>query len=56
MGGAADPVNNAVIHNTALNNTPYDLGYDGSGTGNRSEDNRCQTSLPPTLCQNDHND
>jgi hypothetical protein len=55
-GSGADPVNNAVIDNTALDNTPYDLVYDGNGSGNRFEDNRCQTSLPPGLCQNGHND
>ena len=54
--GGADPVNNAVIDNTALDNTPYDLLYDGKGSGNRFEDNRCHTSPPPGLCQNRHND
>jgi hypothetical protein len=52
MGGA-DPINNTVTDNTALNNQPFDLLYDGSGSGNRFFDNHCQTSQPPGLCHND---
>jgi nitrous oxidase accessory protein NosD len=52
MGGA-DPVNNAVVDNTVRDNQPFDILYDGTGSGNRFEDNRCQTSQPPGLCHND---
>jgi len=52
MGGA-DPVNNTVTDNTALDNQPFDILYDGSGSGNRFVDNRCQTSQPPGLCHTD---
>jgi hypothetical protein len=52
MGGA-DPVNNTVVDNTALNNKPFDILYDGTGTGNRFVENRCQTSQPPGLCHDD---
>jgi hypothetical protein len=49
--GGADPVNNTVTENTALNNQPYDLLDDGSGSRNRFKENRCQTSRPPELCR-----
>ncbi|MBJ7599169.1 right-handed parallel beta-helix repeat-containing protein [Candidatus Nephthysia bennettiae] len=52
MGGA-DPVNNTVVENTVLNNKSFDILYDGTGTGNRFVENRCQTSMPPGLCHKD---
>jgi nitrous oxidase accessory protein NosD len=52
MGGA-DPVNNSVSDNTARDNHPSDILYDGSGSGNRFKDNNCQSSQPPGLCHND---
>jgi nitrous oxidase accessory protein NosD len=48
LGGTA-PTNNHVNGNTILGNQP-DLLWDGSGTGNAFQGNRCDTSAPPGLC------
>jgi parallel beta-helix repeat protein len=53
MGGA-DPVNNTVVENRALDNKPFDILYDGTGTGNRFVENRCRTSKPSGLCHKSH--
>ena len=41
---------NRVNGNTAHNNSPADLVYDGSGTNNQFADNDCGTSQPGGLC------
>jgi parallel beta-helix repeat protein len=43
--------NNTIVHNTALDNLPVDLAYDGLGTGNRFRSNICSTSNPAGLCR-----
>jgi nitrous oxidase accessory protein NosD len=48
FGGTA-PVNNHIEDNRFTANQP-DVFWDGSGTGNRFDDNRCTTSTPPGLC------
>jgi nitrous oxidase accessory protein NosD len=47
-GGTA-PTDNRVRFNKIVRNGP-DLVWDGSGTGNLLTPNRCQTSVPPELC------
>ena len=47
--GGTPPTNNHVHGNTILNNEP-DLFWDGSGTGNAFQGNRCQTSSQAGLC------
>jgi len=44
---------NIVEKNTVLGNRPFDLVYDGLGTGNHFFSNRCETSLPGWLCRDD---
>jgi len=48
FGGTA-PVNNHIEDNRLTANQP-DVFSDGSGSGNRFEDNHCTTSTPPGLC------
>jgi nitrous oxidase accessory protein NosD len=47
--GGADPMNNTVRDNELHRNTPVDLFYDGSGSGNRFLDNECTTTSPANL-------
>ena len=47
-GSAAS--DNRIVGNTATGNRPFDLAYDGLGTGNRFLANRCRTSQPAGLC------
>jgi parallel beta helix pectate lyase-like protein len=42
---------NIVVKNLVLDNQPFDLVYDGLGTGNHFVSNRCETSLPSRLCR-----
>jgi nitrous oxidase accessory protein NosD len=42
---------NIVVKNLVLNNRPFDLVYDGLGTGNHFVFNRCETSVPAELCR-----
>ena len=42
---------NFIVKNTVLHNQPFDLVYDGMGTGNHFVSNRCETSLPARLCR-----
>jgi nitrous oxidase accessory protein NosD len=42
---------NLIVHNAVLGNQPFDLVYDGLGTGNHFVSNRCETSLPVGLCR-----
>jgi hypothetical protein len=54
--GGADPIDNRIAENTALGNAPLDIFFDGSGSRNKFEDNRCRLSEPPGLCQNGRDD
>ena len=42
---------NIIVHNTVLDNQPFDLVYDGLGSGNRFVFNTCDTSTPARLCR-----
>jgi Right handed beta helix region len=55
VGGPA-PTNNLIAENKAFSNSPVDILWDKSGSGNRFEGNRCRTSLPPALCQSGRDD
>jgi hypothetical protein len=48
FGSAA--AHNIILNNTVLENQPFDLAYDGEGTGNRFLSNTCDTSYPAGLC------
>ena len=48
-GGAA-PVGDLVRRNHAQRNSPFDILYDGSGSGNRFPNNDCGTSQPGSIC------
>ena len=48
--GGRTPVGDYVIHNWAYGNRPFDVSYDGSGTGNVFTDNRCGVSHPSSIC------
>jgi hypothetical protein len=48
-GSAA--AHNSIVDNTVRDNQPFDLVYDGLGTGNHFVDNACATSTPPGLCR-----
>ena len=50
----SDAAGNTIVDNTAKNNLPFDLAYDGLGTGNLFGHNQCNTSTPPGLCPADH--
>jgi parallel beta-helix repeat protein len=47
----SDAAHNIILHNVALENQPFDLVYDGLGTGNHFVSNVCGTSYPAGLCQ-----
>jgi nitrous oxidase accessory protein NosD len=51
--GGSDPMNNTIKDNEIQNNTQFDIVWDGSGTGNKFQDNECKTSVPPGFCPND---
>jgi nitrous oxidase accessory protein NosD len=42
---------NIIVNNAVLDNQPFDLVYDGLGSGNRFVFNRCDTSTPARLCR-----
>jgi Right handed beta helix region len=42
---------NIVVKNLVLDNQPFDLVYDGQGTGNHFVSNTCGTSSPAGLCR-----
>jgi len=48
-GSAA--AHNNILNNGVLGNQPFDLAYDGLGTGNHFLPNTCGTSYPGGLCQ-----
>ncbi|MFN2543523.1 MAG: nitrous oxide reductase family maturation protein NosD [Actinomycetota bacterium] len=49
--GGSDPMNDLIQNNHASGNTPYDLAWDGSGTGIVFQNNHCDTSNPAGLCR-----
>jgi hypothetical protein len=48
--GTSPESNNRVAFNVALHNDPFDLSWDGAGTGNVFVGNVCKTSNPAGLC------
>jgi nitrous oxidase accessory protein NosD len=54
--GGTPASDNRITDNHVTGNQPYDLSDDGAGTGNRFDDNRCDTSNPPGLCDHDNRD
>ena len=48
--GGGDPVGDLVRRNHAHRNSPFDILYDGSGSGNRFVRNDCGTSTPSWIC------
>jgi nitrous oxidase accessory protein NosD len=42
---------NIIVKNVVLDNQPFDLVYDGLGSGNRFVFNTCDTSTPARLCR-----
>jgi parallel beta-helix repeat protein len=44
------PVDNEVEHNVIRGNKPFDIVYDGTGSGNDFADNWCALSVPAGLC------
>ena len=48
-GGVAE--HNTIFNNAVLDNQPFDLVYDGLGSGNRFVSNTCETSSPAGLCR-----
>lgn len=53
-GGAPAPANNTVAKNYLRGNTPADIFWDGTGTGNVVRRNHCTTAIPGNLgwCSN----
>ena len=47
----SDAAHNSIVDNTVRDNRPFDLVYDGLGTGNHFVNNACATSTPPGLCR-----
>jgi hypothetical protein len=50
FGGSA-PSNDTIMENDLQNNSPADIVWDGSGTGNQFVGNSCHKSSPPHLCE-----
>jgi hypothetical protein len=50
VAGGADPTNNLVKRNHAHGNHPFDILYDGTGSGNQFVANDCGTSSPSSIC------
>ena len=42
---------NLILNNAVLDNKPFDLVYDGMGSGNHFVSNTCETSSPAGLCR-----
>jgi parallel beta-helix repeat protein len=51
-GGDA-PNHNRIVRNVAFGNRPFDVLWDETGDGNRFRANRCGTSDPPWICDDD---
>lgn len=49
-GGAA-PSGDTVSHNVVTKNAPFDVLYDGSGSGNTFRHNVCTTATAPGICR-----
>ena len=47
----SDAAHNIILNNAVLDNQPFDLAYDGLGTGNQFLSNTCGTSYPAGLCR-----
>ena len=54
--GGLLPTDNLIVENKAFGNSPNDIFFDGSGSGNKFEGNSCKTSSPPGLCQSGRDD
>ena len=50
VAGGADPTNDLVKRNHAHGNNPFDILYDGTGSGNQFVANDCDTSSPSSIC------
>jgi len=48
--GGTTPSDNRVEDNRITGNQPVDIFWDGTGTGNKVKENRCDTSTPAGLC------
>jgi hypothetical protein len=47
---------NIIVNNAVLDNQPFDLVYDGLGSGNRFVFNTCDTSTPARLCRGEESE
>jgi parallel beta-helix repeat protein len=47
---------NIIVNNAVLDNQPFDLVYDGLGSGNRFVANTCDTSTPARLCRGEESE
>jgi parallel beta-helix repeat protein len=45
-----DPMDNVVTDNVALKNSPFDIRWDETGSGNVFRNNTCRTSEPSWIC------
>jgi hypothetical protein len=52
--GTGPTTNTRVASNVAFHNEPFDITWDGAGTGNVFVANRCETSEPAGLCAKQH--
>ena len=50
IAGGADPTNDRIGRNHARGNSPLDVLYDGTGSGNTFAGNDCGTSNPSLIC------
>lgn len=50
LTGGLAPVNDVIKNNTVFQNSPEDISYDGTGTGNDLTGNYCSVSSPPGSC------
>jgi Right handed beta helix region len=50
LAGGAALSGNRIIHNTITGNSPLDVLYDGSGTGNVFTANACKNASAPGIC------
>ncbi len=48
--GGNVPRDNTIRNNVVLNNLPFDIRYDQSGSGNTFPNNNCETSSPAFIC------
>src|SRR4051812_11712614 len=48
--GGADPTDNTIANNWAFHNKPFDISWDGSGSGNSFSGNHCRRSDPSSIC------